>query len=69
MEHRFVSKGRVIGVVVMRGLFRSAKGTMAPGEFVRALGLPEQSPEMPAWLTSWSASCDLMSRQLRGEEV
>lgn len=69
MEHRFVSKGRVIGVVVMRGLFRSAKGTIAPGEFVRELGLPEQSPEMPEWLTSWSASCDLMSRQLRGEEV
>ncbi len=69
MEHRFVSKGRVIGVVVMRGLFRSAKGTIAPGEFVRGLGLPERSPEMPEWLTSWSANCDAMSCQLRGEEA
>ena len=28
MEHRFVSNGQVVGVVVMRGLFRSAKGTL-----------------------------------------
>lgn len=68
IEHRFVSQGRVIGVVVMRGLFRSAKGTVAPGEFVRELGLAEQSPNMPEWLTAWSDSCDAMSRQLRSEE-
>jgi acyl-CoA thioesterase FadM len=68
IEHRFVSKGRVIGVVVMRGLFRSAKGTVPPGEFVRELGLAEQSPQMSKWLTAWSQSCDDMSRQLRGEE-
>ncbi|SEI19597.1 thioesterase family protein [Pseudomonas asplenii] len=68
MEHRFVSKGRVIGVVIMRGLFRSAKGTVPPSEFVQALGLSEQSPEMPNWLTSWSDSCEAMSLQLRSEE-
>jgi len=68
MEHRFLSKGRVIGVVVMRGLFRSSKGIIPPGEFVRELGLLEKSPAMPQWLTSWSASCDAMSGQLREEE-
>jgi hypothetical protein len=68
MEHRFVSKGRVVGVVIMRGLFRAAKGTVAPAEFVRELGLAEQSPEMAPWLTTWSQSCDDMSRQLREEE-
>ncbi|MHC8372605.1 thioesterase family protein [Pseudomonas sp. MDT1-85] len=68
MEHRFVSKGRVIGVVIMRGLFRAAKGTVSPVEFVRELGLAEQSPEMSTWLTTWSQSCDDMSRQLREEE-
>jgi hypothetical protein len=67
MEHRFVSKGRVVGVVVMRGLFRAGKGTVAPGEFARELGL-EQSPPMPAWLTDWSQSCNEMSAQLREEE-
>lgn len=68
MEHRFLSKGRVIGVVVIRGLFRSSKGIIPPSEFVRELGLLENSPEMPYWLTSWSASCDAMSGQLRDEE-
>ncbi|KJZ36965.1 MULTISPECIES: thioesterase family protein [Pseudomonas] len=68
MEHRFVSKGRVIGVVVMRGVFRTGKGTVAPGEFARELGLDEQSPPMPAWLTDWSQSCNDMSAQLREEE-
>ncbi|AZD35191.1 hypothetical protein C4K22_2448 [Pseudomonas chlororaphis subsp. aurantiaca] len=67
MEHRFVSKGRVTGVVVMRGLFRSTKGTIAPGEFVHELGL-ELSPELPQWLKDWSQSCDDMSVQLRAEE-
>jgi acyl-CoA thioesterase FadM len=68
MEHRFVSKGRVIGVVVMRGVFRTGKGTVAPGEFARELGLDEQSPPMPTWLTDWSQSCNDMSAQLREEE-
>lgn len=68
MEHRFVSKGRGIGVVIMRGLFRAAKGTVPPAEFVRELGLAERSPEMSPWLTTWSQSCDGMSRQLREEE-
>ncbi|MNK84486.1 hypothetical protein D3C87_1043350 [compost metagenome] len=69
MEHRFVSNGRVVGVVVMRGLFRAAKGTVPPGEFARKLGLSEQSMEMPQWLTDWSQSCDDMSLQLRDEEA
>jgi hypothetical protein len=64
----FVKNGRVLGVVVMRGLFRSPKGTVSPSEFVRELGLAEQSLEMPAWLTAWSHSCDAMSVQLREEE-
>lgn len=69
MEHRFVKEGRVIGVVLMRGLFRSAKGTVAPAEFVRELGLSEQSPALPHWLLDWSTSCDSMSRCLRDEEA
>ncbi|MDP3848275.1 MAG: thioesterase family protein [Pseudomonas sp.] len=68
VEHRFVSQGRVVGTVVIRGLFRSAKGTLAPSEFARALGLDEQSPVMPQWLTEWAQSCDNLSLQLRAEE-
>ncbi len=69
MEHRFVKDERVLGVVIMRGLFRSPKGSVAPGEFARYLGLDEQSPAMPKWLSGWSHSCDEMSVQLRGEEL
>lgn len=68
MEHRFVSKGRVVGVVVMRGLFRSAKGTLPTADFLRELGLAETSPPLPQWLSDWAQSCEAMSVQLRGEE-
>lgn len=68
MEHRFVSNGRVVGYVVMRGLFRSARSDISPSEFVRELGLPEQSPDMLEWLKSWSESCDALSSQLGSEE-
>ncbi|CAI8740169.1 thioesterase family protein [Pseudomonas sp. IT-P176] len=68
MEHRFVSNGRVVGVVVMRGLFRSGKGTVAPSEFVEEMGLAPQSPPLPEWLAAWSQSCDDLSLQLRDEE-
>jgi len=34
VEHRFMRKERVIGVVMMRGLFRSAKGLADPQEFI-----------------------------------
>ncbi|WP_336118119.1 hypothetical protein, partial [Klebsiella pneumoniae] len=58
----------VVGVVVMRGLFKSAKGTLPPAEFLRELGLAEASPPMPQWLSDWAQSCDDLSVQLREEE-
>jgi hypothetical protein len=68
LEHRFVREARVAGVVVMRGLFRSSKGTVSPRELVREMGIAEQSPDLPQWLAAWSQSCDDMSLQLREEE-
>lgn len=68
MEHRFVKGGRVVGVVIMRGLLRGPKGNVLPGEFAAELSLPEQSPPLPVWLSDWSASCDQLSVQLRDEE-
>ena len=68
VEHRFVKDQRVIGVVVMRGLFRGPKGTVAPGEFARELELDEQSPPLPHWLCEWAASCDGLSTCLREAE-
>jgi acyl-CoA thioesterase FadM len=69
LEHRFVSKGRVVGVVIMRGVFRASTGTIPPAEIVKDLGMSEQSPALPDWLTTWSDSCDGMSVQLRDEEA
>lgn len=69
LEHRFVKDGRVAGVVVMRGVFRSSKGTVKPADIVRDLGVPDQSPPLPQWLSQWSDSCDGMSMQLRDEEA
>ena len=69
LEHRFVKDGRVAGVVVMRGVFRAASDLVKPSEIVRDLGMPEQSPPLPAWLLQWSDSCDGMSAQLREEEA
>ncbi|WAF83874.1 thioesterase family protein [Metapseudomonas otitidis] len=68
MEHRFVKDGRVLGVVIMRGLFRSPKGPVAPGEFVQELGVSAESPTLPDWLGDWSTSCDGLSQGLRQEE-
>ena len=68
MEHRFVKDQRVIAVVVMRGLFRGPKGTVAPAEFARELGVDE-SPALPGWLQDWSASCDGLSEHLREAEA
>lgn len=69
MEHRFLHRDKVVGVVVMRGVFRSSKGLVHPGEFVREMGLEEQSPVLPSWLQEWSTSCDAMSDELRGEAM
>lgn len=69
MEHRFVRRGRVAGVVVMRGVFQAQDGLMTPAEFARAFGVPERSPPLPAWVESWSRSCDALSVDLRAEEV
>ncbi|KIQ06538.1 MULTISPECIES: thioesterase family protein [Pseudomonas] len=68
IEHRFVKDGRVLGMVIMRGLFRGPNGNVSPGAFALELNLPEQSPPLPDWLSNWSESCDRLSSQLRDEE-
>lgn len=68
MEHRFVKDGRVVGLVIMRGLFRSATGTVAPSDLVGELGLDKESPALPEWLRDWSNSCDTLSQTIRDEE-
>jgi acyl-CoA thioesterase FadM len=68
IEHRFVRAGRVVGVVVIRGMFRNADGPLKPGQLLASLGAPEQSPPLPDWMLSWHHASDALSASLRAEE-
>lgn len=69
LEHRFIRKGRVLGVVAIRGLFRGPQGPLAPGDFLAALGGPAESPPLPDWVLDWHRGCENLSAQLREEEA
>lgn len=68
MEHRFTSRGRVVGVVTIRGLFLSKGGPVAPAVFLRAFGMDRVSPALPSSVIPWSQSCDLLSEAIRDQE-
>lgn len=68
MEHRFLRHGRVLGVVVIRGLFKGPQGPIRPDDFVVAMGLAAAPPVLPGWVSDWSRSCDALSQTLRAEE-
>ena len=69
-EHRFVRGGRVVGVVVTRGQFRTAAGPLAPSTLLAGLGLPQDtlSPTLPKWALTWHRGCDELAAALREEE-
>ena len=67
-EHRFVRRGRVIGMVAIRGVF---KGPDGPVDLVVLLaGLPDSapSPKLPEWANRFHQSGELLSELLREEE-
>lgn len=68
VEQRFVSGGRVAGVVVVRGLFRSAAGPIRPSTFLAGLSKNVASPSLPDWALAWHRSCDALGEALREEE-
>ncbi|MHC8357992.1 thioesterase family protein [Pseudomonas sp. LB3P81] len=68
IEHRFVRHERVLGVVLVRGLFKTPSGTLDPKDFALALGQSPVSPALPRWVQEWHQSCDSMSQALREEE-
>ncbi|WP_431689400.1 thioesterase family protein [Hahella sp. NBU794] len=68
MEHRFVRKGRVAGVVFMRGFFKGAQGAIKPEDLAEYLGVPSMSPLLPEWVTIWAESCDGLTESIRLEE-
>lgn len=68
MEHRFLRHGRVLGVVVIRGLFKGPQGPISPGDFLAAMDLSAAPPALPGWVRDWNRSCDALSQTLRTEE-
>jgi acyl-CoA thioesterase FadM len=69
MEHRFVRDGRVLGVVVMRGLFVAPGGPVTPAQLADALRIDPVSPPLPAWVLAWHQSCEQLSDAVRAEEA
>ncbi|MBC7982470.1 MAG: thioesterase family protein [Candidatus Obscuribacterales bacterium] len=68
MEHRFIKDGRVIGVVAIRGVFKTSEGSLRPGNLLAGLGVAIPSPPLPNWVAHWHQGCEAMSTLLRSEE-
>ncbi|MES2739359.1 MAG: thioesterase family protein [Pseudomonadota bacterium] len=68
VEHRFVRRKRVLGVVLMRGVFVAPAGPLTPTALLAAMGETRASPPLPEWVRQWSQSCDRLSEVLRAEE-
>jgi acyl-CoA thioesterase FadM len=68
IEHRFLRDGRVIGVVVVRGVFKGATGPVDPGALSAGLADKPASPALPEWVAQFQQCADLLSESLREEE-
>jgi acyl-CoA thioesterase FadM len=68
LEHRFVRRDRVIGLIAVRGMFKGPAGPVDPGELLSELAHAAPSPELPAWANEFQQSCELLSGMLREEE-
>lgn len=68
IEHRFVRNDRVIGVVVIRGIFKGPDGPLHPGLLLAELAHAAPSPVLPEWVNRFQQGSELLSESLREEE-
>ena len=68
IEHRFLRKDRVIGVVAIRGVFKGLDGPVDPGVLLEGVGHTAPSPALPEWTNDFNRSAELLSELLREEE-
>lgn len=68
VQHDFKRHNRVLGSVIMRGVFRAGRTILKPSAFVEGMGLPSESPALPLWISQWSDSCDALSENIRQTE-
>jgi acyl-CoA thioesterase FadM len=72
MEHRFVitggkKDGAVAAIGLVKGSFFSKKtrGTIPTGEIMRAVGLTQESPPMPAYIEHWQQAEDTLREDMK----
>jgi len=68
IEHRFVRENRVIGIVAIRGVFKTPKGPLDPQTLLTGLSHASPTPELPEWTNCFQQSSELLSETLRAEE-
>jgi acyl-CoA thioesterase FadM len=68
MEHRFVRRDRVLGVVAIRGVFKGPGGLLDPEVILAGLAHRARSPELPEWAYRFHQGSELLSELLRAEE-
>jgi acyl-CoA thioesterase FadM len=68
LEHRFVRKGRVLGIVAIRGVFKGKNGLLDPNTVLSNFGVDATPPQLPQWAVRWNEGCELLSETLRAEE-
>lgn len=68
LEHRFIRKDRVLGVVAIRGVFKGPGGPLDPGVLLAGVAHTAPSPELPGWASRFHQGAELLSELLRAEE-
>ena len=68
LEHRFVRKDRVIGLVAIRGVFKGPGGPLDPRVLLAGVAHTAPSPELPEWANRFHQSGEQLSELLREEE-
>jgi len=68
LEHRFVRKDRVIGVVAIRGVFKGPGGPLDPALLLAGVAHSAPSPELTEWANHFDQGGELLSELLREEE-
>lgn len=53
IEQRFVSRGELVAVGFIKGLFRAPGGNVAPAQILSAVGHPGPSPDLPIGVVAW----------------
>jgi len=64
MEQRFVSKGDVYAVGVVKVLFRGPKGNVPTKALMGYANVKEESPEIPHWVLDWHHADQEMGRDI-----